>query len=145
MVMELTRDIQSAVYENSMILDATVKTVYVETFGPDYDEGMFPPENKGLWTRFLNKVEKDGIRYLTKRCAYKSNEVKIKNDGDKLIYEFKKPIKAKTGFQIKNGEKVDVISEITYLEIECDYDYYYRRGHDGPREIQISGKIIEIK
>ena len=141
---ELTTNLQSSVYGDE-VLDATAKTIYLETFGPDYDEGMFPPENKGLWTRFLNKLNKDGIDYLTKKCAYKSDEIKITGDVQYLTYEFTKPIEVKTGFQIQNREKVDIISQVKSLKLECDYEFYYRRGHDGPREVKVRGKIIEIK
>ena len=142
--MELTVDLQSALYDDK-VLDTMGRSIYVETFGPDYDEGMFPPGNKGLWTRFLNKVDSDGIDYLTKKCAYRSADVRIRNDGQYLTFEFSRPILVKTGFQIRDGERTDVVSEVRYLRLECDYDFLYRRNCDQAREVEVRGKIMEMK
>ncbi len=107
-------------------------------------DGIFA--NKASWTRFANRVDKEGAAYILdwymgKRKKYDMGDFIIKRDSPydyECTIEFKQSVQMVVGgYRNSNGQWQDIIEEIDFLKGTLTYEWLWREGDERASCIEI--------
>lgn len=134
---EITNNLWEAIdFDKILVLH---EKLYVTSFREE-DDGDFPTMKD--WKTFADKVDSLGGYYLSEHL---SDGVTVFDENKKIRMMFKNPLRVITGFEMKDGVKQHIISKVTGIVIELDYEWYFSEGKQLATMLEVTGQIIGVK